>query len=347
MSNYFNNLNNMVKEYFSILSHETPDFLDKYIETKEMKHLSGVSLSCGMDYTKFYNIPIFYSQLEHSVGVALIIWNFTKDKKQTLAGLFHDIASPTFKHCIDFMNNDHVKQESTEKNTYNIIKNSKEIMKLLKEDNIKIEEVSDYKIYPIADNNSPKLSADRLEYNFSSGLTFKKIWNLDDIRKIYNNLVITKNEDNINELAFTSKDICKYYINNTLILWKEWISDKNRISMQFIADTCKSLINKKLVTIDDLYKLSEQDIIDKIYKSKDNKLIKDWTNFINTNKVYKSNTYIKDKYCIKVSSKKRYIDPLVINNNKILRISSLSKEINNNLVKYLSINFEYYIYINI
>ena len=220
-------------------------------------------------------------------------------------------------------------------------------MKLLKEDNIKIEEVSDYKLYPIADNNSPKLSADRLEYNFSSGLTFKKIWNLDDIRKIYNNLVITKNEDNINELAFTSKDICKYYINNTLILWKEWISDKNRISMQFIADTCKSLINKKLVTIDDLYKLSEQDIIDKIYKSKDNKLIKDWTNFINTNKVYKSNTYKKDKYCIKVSSKKRYIDPLVINNKKILRISSLSKEINNNLEGYLSANLDYYIYIKL
>lgn len=245
------------------------------------------------------------------------------------------------------MNNDHIKQESLELNTYNIIKNSKEIMSLLKEDNIKIEEISDYKLYPIADNNSPKLSADRLEYNFSSGLTFKKIWNLSDVRKIYNNLIIAKNEDNIEELAFTNKNICEHYINKTLLLWHDWISDKNRISMQFIADICKKLVNLKQVTIDDLYVLSEQDIIDKIYKSKDDKLIKDWTNFIKTNKVYKTNTYTKDKYCIKVSSKKRYIDPLVITNNKKIRISSISKEININLEKYLSTSFNYNIYINI
>ena len=74
--------------------------------------------------------------MDHSVGVALIIWNFTKDKKQTLAGLFHDIATPIFKHCIDFMNGDYETQESTEELTTCIIKNSKEIMALLERDNI-------------------------------------------------------------------------------------------------------------------------------------------------------------------------------------------------------------------
>ncbi len=70
-------------------------------------------MDCGNDYTNLFPKHPWHSNLDHSVGVALILWNFTHDKKQTLAGLFHDIATPTFKHCIDFMIGDYQKQEST------------------------------------------------------------------------------------------------------------------------------------------------------------------------------------------------------------------------------------------
>ena len=131
MNEYYNNLNNEVKEYFKILSPEFPEWLLEYINTPEMNRISKISLNCGTDYSKCFNIRYWYSNLEHSIGVALIVWHFTKDKKQTLAGLFHDIATPTFKHCVDFMNEDYEKQESTAERTTEIIKNSKEIMKLL------------------------------------------------------------------------------------------------------------------------------------------------------------------------------------------------------------------------
>ena len=166
MNNYFKNLNEMIKEYFNILSNDIPEFLYDYIDTKEMQKQRNISVSCGTIYSKLFNINLWYSSLDHSVAVALIIWNFTRDKKQTLAGLFHDIATPTFKHCVDFINKDYEKQESTEELTVKIISESKEIMSLLKRDGIKIEEISDYHIYPIADNNTPQLSADRLEYIF-------------------------------------------------------------------------------------------------------------------------------------------------------------------------------------
>lgn len=109
-----------------------------------MQRIGKIGCACGTDYTKIFNNKFFYSNLEHSIGVALIIWNFTKDKKQTIAGLFHDIATPVFKHCIDFMNGDHETQESTEELTTYMIKNSKEIMELLKRDEIKVNEVEDY-----------------------------------------------------------------------------------------------------------------------------------------------------------------------------------------------------------
>ena len=50
---------------------------------------------CGTDYSKIYNYKSFNSTLNHSVGVALIIWNFTKDKKQKhLSNMsYHEIGN--------------------------------------------------------------------------------------------------------------------------------------------------------------------------------------------------------------------------------------------------------------
>ena len=131
MKEYFINLNETVKKYFKVLSDEIPDFLYDYINTPAMQRIGKIGCGCGTDYTKIFQNKFFYSNLDHSIGVALIVWNFTKDKKQTLAGLFHDISTPVFKHCIDFMNGDHETQESTEELTTYMIKNSKEIMSLL------------------------------------------------------------------------------------------------------------------------------------------------------------------------------------------------------------------------
>lgn len=132
-------------KYFKILSNEFPDFLYDYINTPEIQKQARISITSGTIYSKLYN-QMWYSNLDHSV--ALIIWNFTKEKKQTLAGLFHDISTPVFKHTIDFLNKDYEKQESTQELTTKIITESKKIMNLLKRDGIKVEEVSDYRIYP-------------------------------------------------------------------------------------------------------------------------------------------------------------------------------------------------------
>ena len=337
MNKYYNNLNDEIKEYFSILSPEFPGWLLEYIDTPEMERIGKISMSCGTDYSKCFNVKYWYSNLDHSVGVALIIWHFTHDKKQTLAGLFHDIATPVFKHCIDFMNGDSETQESTEERTTNIIRNSKEIMNLLQRDGIKLEEVDDYKIYPIADNDTPRLSADRFESSFSSGLTFFRVWQLDKIRKMYNNMVVSKNEDGIDELVFKDKDVCEEYIHTVSKLWPEWISDKDRTVMQFLADMCKSMNNLGYLTIDDLYTLSEQEIINKFLNCDDSYLSEVFKKFQSATKVNKSEEYIEGKYCVNIKAKTRYVVPLVLNNGSVARINQISEFANNEINTYLNL----------
>lgn len=346
MKEYLDNLNDEIKEYFKILSPEFPEWLLEYIDTPEMKRISNISLSCGTDYFGGYDIEYWYSNLEHSIGVALIIWNFTHDKKATLSGLFHDIATPAFKHCIDYMNGDALTQESTEERTTDIIKNSKSIMSLLERDGIKLEEVEDYKIYPIADNPSPKLSADRFEYTFSSGLTFFRVWNLEKIRRMYNNIIVVKNEEGIDELAFKDKEVCEEYIHIISKLWPEWISDKDRTVLQFIADICKSMNNAGYLTIDDLYSLPESEIINMFINCKDKYLSQAFINFQNEKEVYLSDTHIDNKYCIKAYSKTRYVNPLVLVNDEVYRISDISSQAKQEIEEYLNLpkggNYTYF-----
>ena len=348
MNEYLKNLNEEIRNYLKILSPDFPEWLLEYIYTPEMLRLDGIGMSCGTLYTKVYNDKYFYSSLTHSVAVALILWNFTHDKKQTISGLFHDIATPTFKHCIDFMNGDSEHQESTEERTEQIIKDSKEIMKLLERDSIKVEEVSDYHIYHIADNDTPRLSADRLEYTLSGGLYQVRIFELKNIENYYNNIVILKNEDGIDELAFQDIKLCENFIHDISKLWPRWVEDEDRLCMQFIADIVKSMNIKSYITVDDLYKFSEREVLQLIQNCEDNYIRNAFKNFQNATRdsVYKSDEPNNEIYCTSVKGKKRYINPLVNLDNKVSRIKDISMLANDDISNFLNMKHHKFIGFN-
>ena len=230
-NNYMESINKDLKEYFNILEPEFPTWLNDYINTKEMLKQQYISITCGTIYSDLFESEFFFSSLDHAIAVALIIWHFTKDKKQTLSGLFHDIATPVFKHCVDFMNKDYITQESTEDLTTEIIENSEEIMSLLQRDKIKLNEVDNYHLYPIADNDTPQLSSDRLEYSLSNALFTYKLSDIETIREIYNDIKIVKNEHNIDEMAFKTKKIAREFVKITSRLSVIYREDRTRYSM--------------------------------------------------------------------------------------------------------------------
>ena len=347
MDCYFENLDEEIKNYFKVLTTTgVPEFLYDYIETPTMKKQAAISVTCGTCYSKLFSEnTLWYSSLDHSVAVALIIWNFTKDKKQTLSGLFHDIATPVFKHSIDFLNGDYEKQESTEDLTEKIIKDSKQIMNLLNKDEIKLEEIKDYHMYPIADNDTPKLSSDRLEYTLSNGLgVIKKLWSLEEVKEIYQNIEIQKNEDGINELGFKDKKIAEKFVYNMSILSSSYIDNKTKISMQFLADVIKRMIEIKILTKNDLYNLSEKQILEKIDKCEYDNISKCFKIWQNATKINEGDNYVEDKYCRSIKAKVRYIVPLVRDKDQYIRINKISKKAKQDIEKCLNYETKKYTY---
>lgn len=336
---YIDNVNKKIKKYFNVLEPEFPKFLNEYIETPELLKQQYISVTCGTIYSDLFESNFFYSSLDHSVAVALIVWHFTHDKKQTLAGLFHDIATPCFKHSIDFLNGDYMMQESTEDLTTDIIKNSKKIIVLLKKDNIKIEDVENYHIYPIADNDTPRLSADRLEYSLSNGLFMYNKLNLNEVKEIYEDIEIEINEDKVQELGFKSNIIARKFVKLTSELSIIYREERTRYSMQLIADIIKKLNEEGKIKRADLYNLKEQDIINIINNSKYKKVFTKWRK---AKKIKISSTKPNNVYYVHHGAKIRYINPLC----RGIRISKISKLANRYINNNLSYDMNKYIYLD-
>ena len=339
MSKYYDNISKEIKDYFKILEPDFPEWLNEYIDTKELLSQQYISVTCGTIYSDLFESDFFFSSLDHSVAVALIVWHFTHDKKQTLSGLFHDIATPVFKHCVDFLNGDYMTQESTEDLTTEIIKNSEEIMTLLKRDKINIEEVDNYHLYTIADNDTPKLSADRLEYSLSNALFTYKLLDFESIKKIYDDIEIQSNEENEIELGFRTKKIARNFVKVTSRLSVIYREDRTRYSMQLLADILKRLSNENKISKKDLYELKESDVISIIENSKYNNIFNIWKN---AKKVKISKEEPKDVYYVHHGAKVRYIDPLF--NGK--RISKCCKIANKFIEDNLAYDMNNYVYLD-
>lgn len=332
---YLDYVDQEMRKYFEILEPNFPEWLNDYIFTKEMRFLDNVSITCGTIYSDLFDSEYNVSTLEHSVAVALIVWHFTHDKKQTLAGLFHDIATPVFKHCIDYLYGDAEKQEATEELTTKIIENSSEIMALLKRDKIKVEEVNDYHKYPIADNDTPQLSADRLEYSLANGLFIYELANFNEINEIYEDLSVCKNETGGQELGFKSLEQALNFVQLTSKLSKIYREDRTRYSMQLIADIVKHLHDDNMISIEDLYCKSEKEVIELIKNSKYADIFKTWQN---AERVKSSLAKPNCEYFVKVGAKVRWINPLV-NGERIYNISAIAKQLIDDNLSYKMDNY--------
>ena len=334
---YRDSLNKVILDYYNVLEPDYPEWLDEYINTKELLQQQYVSVTCGTTYTNLFSNNLFYTSLDHSIAVALIIWHFTHDKKQTLSGLFHDIATPVFKHSIDFLNGDYMNQESTEDLTTSIITNSSEIMALLDRDGIKVSEVDDYHIYPIADNDTPYLSSDRLEYSLSNGYLVYGLFDLDSVRNIYNDISVMRDEKGITELGFNTKKYAREFVRITSRLSVIYREDRTIYSMQLLADIVAGLNSEGKISKNDLYTMKESEVIEMIRNSKYNDAFSIWEK---ASKVKLSDEDV-EWYSVHHGSKTRYINPLV-KGERIYDICKIAKRYIDNNLKY---NCEDYIYL--
>ena len=306
-----------MNELQNLYKHDYPAFIEPYLCSKSMQRLKGVDMNCGLQFTSHTGFSSYgpYSRYEHSVGVACIIWYFTHDKKQTLAGLFHDISTRAFSHVIDFVRKDYLVQESTEDNTRQFILQDSVIMNQLLFDGISVDEVFDYHVYPIADNDAPRLSADRLEYTLGNLLNYRKR-TIEEIEKYYKDLTVGISEDGKQEMMFQNPNIAEEFAFGALSCGMIYSCDFDRYGMEKLAEILRKALKDNILTESDLY-LSEVEVVNKLSHSD---LRNTWNEYTRLYDVVKDSTGD-----IMVNAKKRYIDPYVCKHGRVTTFSAAFK----------------------
>ncbi|MBO4508403.1 MAG: hypothetical protein J5747_07165 [Spirochaetaceae bacterium] len=325
-----------INDYFRILcpDDDYPAFLDKYFELPILKRLLGIGLLCGTDWTRLYRNRFYYSRLDHSKGVALIVWHFTHDKAQTVAGLLHDVSTPVFSHVSDFRKGDALTQTSTEEPNALMIRQDEELRRLLTQDGLTPEQVSDYHVYPVADNEIPHLSADRLEYMYPSGLALDGSWTLDEIRYTYNDLAVLKNEDNIDELGFKTVEAAELYCEKFCDIGHILQLNENKLCLHLLGQIMNRAVDCGILHEADFMTLSEKEILEKLeagfcVSSSGNadslRVLKQlYVTYRTMESIKHTDEPLENHFCVNLNVKMRYIDPLVKSGSSVKPISSVS-----------------------
>ena len=254
----------MLKFYQGLLKNLNKDIpICEYLNDPLLKRLKKVGYFCGMDYASkdVYNFSEYISRYDHSLNVALITYYLTNDKTQMLAALYHDASTPCFSHVIDYMNKDYLKQESTEHKTEEILVADSYLNDLLKKDNILVEDVINFKKYPIVDNNRPKLCADRLDAVILNSIGWTKNINNNDIKDIVNNICVLPNEYNEQEIAFKNIKVAAKVKELNDKINEEMHSSYDIYMMELLATITKEAIEKEIITYNNLYTKTEEDLL--------------------------------------------------------------------------------------
>ena len=354
-----------IAAYHRILSPDFPEFINKYVRLPILQRLSGVGLLCGTDWTPLYRNRFYYSRLDHSIGVALILWHFTRDKAQTLAGLLHDVSTPVFSHVADFRNGDALTQESTESENEAMILNDAALCALLQSDGISPDAVADYHVYPLADNKLPRLSADRLEYMFPSGAALEGSWTISDIVEAYGDISICTNEDGEKELGFRTQKIAESYCEKICRTGHILQLNENKLALKLLSEIVDRAVKVGLIAEKDCYEKTEEEIITRFDEACEDaqienaaseslhgaafnnvsaadsnnssaaalqsEFIKLWRTFRTMTRIEHTEYAMRDCFCVSLDVKLRYIDPLVIDGDAgrvrgTQRLSCVSKK---------------------
>lgn len=316
---------------YPVYHHEIPGFLLDIARAPTMHRLTDVGMNCGCEYTSF---PLFRgcrpsSRYEHSLGVGLIVWHFTGDMAQAAAGLLHDIATPVFSHVVDFLNGDHLKQEFTESRTETMIAQDEELQTVLHKYGLATEQVADYHRYPIADNDSPQLSADRLEYTLNHLAAFD-LCTLKKIQGFYGDLIVDGDE-----LSFRTPRVAADFAHAALRTSRIYICDEDRYSMEYLAGILRVAIDTGVLTADDLY-TTESRVIARLEAAAETAAA--WRRFCSFTKMLRWET-AKEGF-LTVAAKKRYIDPLIVGKS---RVSEVFPAIGWKIRSFLDTRFDYWL----
>ena len=279
------------------------------ISSNTLQRLKGIS-QFGLPNEYCY-IPSF-SRYEHSIGVLILLRKIGASLKEQIAGLIHDISHTAFSHVVDWFAGDPTKEDYQDKIMEKFIKSS-DIPQILEKHSYNYKELINHDTFSLLEQPAPNLCADRADYTLRE-IAF--LHNKKDAIKILKHLKNINGKLVLNSLE-SAELFAQYY---TLFNKNHWAAKEAKARYHILSNILKNALKNKIISFKDLMK-TDDFIINLLNNSNNNEIIsglKLLRKGFSLKKTENNGIILKKKF--------RYIDPELIYNGKIVRLSRVSNE---------------------
>lgn len=284
--------------------------LRELIKTRQLQRLKVIS-QFGLP-PKYYPLKSF-SRYEHSAGVMILLRRLGANLEEQVAGLLHDVSHLAFSHISDWAIAD-PETEGFQDSIHDKFIKTGAIAHTLRKHGFKPRRITNYKNFKLLERPIPSLCADRLDY----ALREFKMWaDPDFVEEVLEDLTV-KND----QIAFNSIDAAEKFGEAFFtLLNRHWASRDIVIRYFIFAEILKKALKDELITIDDLFS-TDSEVLKKVESSK-NQEVKGFLKLLEGKPLKLPRDF---KLKGKVLHKKfRYVDPHVVQNGKLKRLSGLKQ----------------------
>lgn len=294
------------------IEHTNEPVLIDLINSKFIQRLKGV-FQLGMP-PEYYHREGF-TRYEHSVGVWILLKRLGAKSKQQISGLLHDGSHTAFSHVIDWVLGDPTKEDYQDQIHLEAIKNS-DVPKILSEYGLDYKEISKIENFSLLEKEAPDLCADRIDYTLRELQIEGK-----PISKLLNDLTVKNNG-----IVFKNRNSAEFFGKEYMRLQNEhWGGNEARARYYILANILKEAMKERIISLEDLVNGQDYKIMG-LLEEKGNREILGGLNLLKNNLELEETT---DERGIVLEKKFRYIDPKILIDGTLKRLSDISLEYKN------------------
>jgi HD superfamily phosphohydrolase len=261
-----------------------------------------------------------YSRFIHSIGVYQLLNRFNASYAEQIAGLLHDTSHTVFSHVGDWLFFQGSHDEAYQDNIQEWFLSKMGVMEIVNTYNMPLNAVLEKgNGYDTLDQSLPDICADRLEYNLFTGHLFG-FFTQDDIYAILNDIHFEKGKWYFEDPALAAKfaRVSIYFTENL------WGASWNNVSNELCAKALKRALELEIITLYDIHFSIDSYMIDKLYSSSDAEIVFLMNECRSVEDAYTLSD--KDDADYSCFPKFRGIDPLVLRDGKLVRLTSLDED---------------------
>lgn len=286
----------------------TEGLLLELISSDAMQRLKGISQH---GITALLGITPPFTRFDHSIGAMLLVRRLGASIEEQAAALLHDVSHTAFSHVIDFVFDDHSGQSYHEERMEEIVANS-DIPAILQRHGMDWHGFLDETKFPLLEQPSPALCADRLDYFFRD-LEFLKLANGAEIRaalaslEVMEGRIVVSNPDVARWLAYTFIEADR----------ASWSSFREVGLYQLTAEAIKVASQSGLIVEADLW--GSDDALWEKLRSADHPAVSDLVKLITPGTRF---TWNEERPTFRVTTKVRSIDPPIADGKSAVPLSA-------------------------